>query len=115
MTTLEKFNQMLESVSQNNDDKIKAQLELSGNKEQIHADLKARIEKSKQSLDHLKLVLCEYEKKIKDASAWQKLMEKFGKGDLPKWKAKVNELQEQIDDCNFEIKSAEERLQKFFS
>ncbi len=113
MTVYERFQRMLENVNpeiQANKRKAFEQMD-DERRESVRQGMTKALDFHKQQLEAKSSKLRTYEDQIDHASGWQKLLERFGKGKLPKLKKDLEDLQFEIDDCEFHIKTLESDLQ----
>lgn len=113
MTAFERFQKMLESVNpeiQANKRKAFEQMDDS-QRESVRKEMTSALDYHKQQLEMETAKLRTYEDQIRHASGWQKFLERFGKGQLPKLKKDLEVLQSEIDEREFQIKTLKSDLQ----
>ena len=117
MTVYERFQQMLDAVNpefQANKRKAFEQMD-NEQRESARQEMTKALEENSQQLEKEISKLRKYEEQIKKASGWQKFLERFGKGQLPKLKKDLENLQFEIDCRKSHIKTLESDLQMYFS
>ena len=109
MTTLEWFEQMLQKVNPQFEANRRKAFERMDDeqRENTRQEMTKALEFHKQELEKEKSKLKKIEAQIKNASGWQKFLERFDKGQLPKLKKDVEALEVEISNREFQIETLE--------
>lgn len=115
MTTLEWFEQMLQKVNPQFEANRRKAFERMDDeqRENTRQEMTKALEFHKQELEKEKSKLKKIEAQIKNASGWQKFLERFDKGQLPKLKKDVEALEVEISNREFQIETLESDFKMF--
>ncbi len=115
MTSLEQLERMIQAANphfEENKRKFFEQMDDEQKKNTLNELTKA-LEFHKQELEKEKSKLKKIEDQIKNASGWQKFLERFDKGQLPMLKNDVEDLEVEISKREFHMKTLESDFQMF--
>ena len=115
MTVYERFQQMLDAVNpefQANKRKAFEQMD-NEQRESARQEMTKALEENSQQLEKEISKLRKYEEQIKKASGWQKFLERFDKGQLPKLRKDIVTLKSEISNREFQIETLESDFKMF--
>lgn len=115
MTTLEWFDLMLQKLNpqfEANKRKFFEQMD-DEQRKNTRQEMTKALEFHKQQLEKENSKLRKIEAEIKHASGWQKFLERFDKGQLPKLKKDVEALEVEISNREFQIETLESDFKMF--
>ena len=115
MTLDERFERMLQAANphfEENKRKFFEQMD-DEQRKNTRQEMTKALEFHRQELEKEKSKLKKIESQIKNASGWQKFLERFDKGQLPKLKKDVEALEVEISNREFQIETLESDFKMF--